>query len=369
MKNAIINGDSLEEMKKLETGSIDLIFADPPYWMRTNGNLYRINGDKYNGVRDYWDNQFRSLEDYKQFTEVWLKEARRLLKKNGTIWVIGSMQCIYTVGGLMQDLGFWFINDVVWKKSNPTPNFRGSRIVNAHEILIWAKKNKSSSFTFNYQTAKKLNGSTHANSNDSDRARLKQMQSVWELSVCSGHERLKNEKGDKLHSTQKPQELLKRVIAIASKPGDRVLDPFAGTMTTGAVAKRMGRQYIMIERDKTYYEKGKERIENTTEIMNGIAKADADRKKTRVKIEDMIHAGYLFLGEKLYDRHRVSHGTLTAKGKILHEDEELSIHELAGKIKKMASGRANGYDFWFVERNTELVSIDKIREDYRKALT
>lgn len=237
MYHKIINGETLNEMRQMPAKSIDLIFADPPYWMRTEGMLKRVEGTNYNGCADGWD-QFNSLEEYEEFTRKWLTECYRVLKPNGSIWVIGGMQCIYTIGAIMQQLGYWIINDVVWHKKNPTPNFMGTRLNNSHETLIWATKNKKSKFTFNYKTAKELNTDT-VEENDFKKGTRKQLGSVWKIAVCQGTERVKDEKGEKLHSTQKPEELLYRIIAISSNKEDVVLDPFGGTMTTAAMAKNL----------------------------------------------------------------------------------------------------------------------------------
>ncbi|MBR6160094.1 MAG: site-specific DNA-methyltransferase, partial [Lachnospiraceae bacterium] len=249
-ENVIINGNCIEEMNRLEAGSVDLIFADPPYWMRVGGILKRVGGDEFDGCDDEWD-RFSSLKDYEEFTQKWLEACHRVLKSDGSIWVIGSMQCIYTIGAIMQDTGFWLINDVIWHKKNPTPNFRGTRLNNSHETLIWAAKSKKSKYTFNYKTAKELNRDTVTDEEFCAGVR-KQMGSVWKMAVCAGNERIKDANGNKLHSTQKPLEMLERIIAISSKPGDVVLDPFGGTMTTAVVAKRLGRKYIMIEKDENY---------------------------------------------------------------------------------------------------------------------
>ena len=226
MYNVIINGETIHEMSKLPSESIDLIFADPPYFMQTTGILHRVEGTEFKGCDDDWD-KFPSLENYAAFSRNWLAQCQRLLKPSGSIWVIGSMQCIYTLGAIMQELGYWFINDVIWHKTNPTPNFMGTRLNNSHETLIWAVKDKHSKFTFHYKTAKALNSEASG----------RQMGSVWRFPVCSGNERLKDSSGHKLHSTQMPIAMLERIIAISSNIGDTVLDPFAGTMTTAAAAK------------------------------------------------------------------------------------------------------------------------------------
>ena len=211
MINKVICGDSIEEMNKMQPNSVDMIFADPPYWMRTEGVLKRVEGTDFNGCDDTWD-KFDSLEDYEDFTKKWLSACHRILKPNGSIWVIGGMQCIYTIGSIMQDLGYWLVNDVIWHKKNPTPNFMGTRLNNSHETLIWATKSKKSKYTFNYKTAKELNVDSITEDEYSKGVR-KQMGSVWRFPVCSGSERLKDENGEKLHSTQKPLEMLERIIA------------------------------------------------------------------------------------------------------------------------------------------------------------
>ena len=265
MYNIIINGETITEMRKLTPNCADLIFADPPYFMQTSGILNRPEGSEFQGCNDDWD-KFSSLADYADFSRHWLSECRRLLKPSGSIWVIGSMQCIYTLGSVMQELGFWFINDIIWQKSNPVPNFRGSRLNNSHETLIWAVRDKKAKYTFNYKTAKHLNGG-------------KQLGSVWTFPVCAGRERLKGSDGKKLHSTQKPQALLERIIAIASKMGDLVLDPFGGTMTTAAAAKRLGRRYIMIEREKIYCDAGQRRLDSVEFEDSDVARAEFEHKQ------------------------------------------------------------------------------------------
>lgn len=271
MYHKIINGETLSEMRQMPAKSIDLIFADPPYWMRTEGVLKRVEGTDYNGCADGWD-QFNSLEEYEEFTRQWLTECYRVLKPNGSIWVIGGMQCIYTIGAIMQQLGYWIINDVVWHKKNPTPNFMGTRLNNSHETLIWATKSKKAKFTFNYKTAKELNIDT-VDEDDFKKGTRKQLGSVWKIAVCQGAERIKDENGEKLHSTQKPEELLYRIIAISSNKGDVILDPFGRTMTTAAMAKKLGRSSIMIEMDKKYCEYGQKRVDAIKYEDTSIAKA------------------------------------------------------------------------------------------------
>ena len=364
--NIIINGECISKLKELQENSVDLIFADPPYWMRVEGILHRVDGTEFDGCDDEWDNQFETQDDYEKFTEDWLTECRRVLKKDGSIWVIGGMQCIYTIGGIMQKLGFWLINDVIWHKKNPTPNFKGTRLNNSHETLIWATKSKESKFTFNYKTAKELN-LDNVTMDEFKNGIRKQLGSVWRIGVCQGEERLKDNDGNKLHNTQKPEELLYRIITISSKLGDTVLDPFAGTMTTGAVAKKTGRNYIMIERESKYCLYGKKRLDDIDVVIGDIENAKFDIKPPRVKVEDMIKDGYLIEGERFYLKDKKNDiAILQGDAKLLFNNEILDMHTCAAKAKGVKAKRVNGFDYWYVERNNELVSIDIIRERYRK---
>ncbi|MDR2828702.1 MAG: site-specific DNA-methyltransferase [Acholeplasmatales bacterium] len=363
--NIIINGDSLLELKKIEDSSIDLIFADPPYWMRTTGTLQRVEGTVFNGVNDEWD-KFDSLEAYEQFTTDYLKECKRILKKDGSIWIIGGMQCIYTIGAIMQRLGFWIINDVVWHKTNPTPNFMGTRLNNSHETLIWATKSEKSKYTFNYKTAKELNIDFISQS-DYNKGVRKQLGSVWRLSVCNGNERIKDSDGNKLHSTQKPEELLYRIIAICTNLGDTVLDPFGGTMTTAAVAKKMGRNYIMIEKDSNYCKYGKERVDKVVTNITNIESSSADIKPLKVSLEEMIINNFFINGELFYLKNSPITAILLENGKLLYKEEVYDMHTLAAKAGNKKALRLNGFDYWFVKRNNELISIDVIRQEYRNS--
>ena len=364
IENVVIKGDTIEELKKIEDNTIDLIFADPPYWMRTNGVLKRVEGTEYDGCDDHWDNQFITLHDYNTFTYNWLKECRRVLKDNGAIWVIGSMQCIYSIGSIMQEIGFWIINDVVWHKKNPTPNFLGTRLNNSHETLIWATKGQKSKYTFNYKTAKELN-KDNVDDDQFEKGVRKQMGSVWKIGICQGSERLKNRSGEKLHNTQKPEELLRRVIAISSNVGDVVLDPFGGTMTTGAVAKKMGRQFIMIEREDEYIKYGLERINEVIPEVGDIEHATFDVKPMKVTMIEMIENDFFEAGELFYTKNLETSAVLTNEGKLIYENEILDIHTCAARAKKSKSTRLNGFDVWYVKRNQNMVGINSIRENYR----
>lgn len=363
--NTIINGDSIKEMKKLPEESVDLIFADPPYWMRTkNEPLKRVEGTIFDGVYEEWD-VFETLHDYNDFTEKWLKESKRVLKKNGSIWVICGMQCIHSIGFIMQKLGFWIINEVIWQKTNPTPNFMGTRLNNSHETLIWATKSSKSKYTFNYKTAKELNEFT-IDSKQYEIGERRQLGSIWKLPVSSGLERLKDDNGNKLHSTQKPFKLLYMILAISSKLDQVILDPFAGTMTTGAAAKAMGRKYIMIEKVKKYCDYGEKRIKNENKTIGLIEKSTFDIKPPKVTIGDMIREGYLISGEKLYFKNTSNSAELKSNGKALYIENELSIHELAAIFSTRNASRLNGFEYLTVKRNDQFKYLHEIRTNYRK---
>ncbi len=365
MKDIIINGNSIDEMNKMKANSVDLIFADPPYWMRVEGALMRVEGTEFNGCNDEWD-QFTSLNDYEEFTRKWLEACYRILKPNGSIWVIGGMQCIYSIGAIMQQIGYWLINDVIWHKKNPTPNFKGTRLNNSHETLIWATKSRKSKYTFNYKTAKELNVDTILE-DEYQKGVRKQMGSVWKFSVCSGKERLKDNEGNKLHSTQKPQEMLERIIAISSNMGDIVLDPFGGTMTTGAAAKKLGRSYIMIERDKKYCEYGRKRLEEIIFEENEIVLAKYDEKPLKVTVTEMIENGFLNENESFSFKDGKPVAELRKDGKLLFNNEIIDMHSCAAVARKVKAKRLNGFDYWHVIREGKPVSIAIIRERYRNS--
>ena len=284
--NQIIAGDCIEVMNSLPEGSVDLIFADPPYNLQLKGDLHRPDNSRVDAVDDHWD-QFKSFQVYDDFTTAWLKAARRLLKPNGAIWVIGSYHNIFRVGASLQDQGFWILNDVVWRKSNPMPNFRGKRFTNAHETMIWAGKSEDSKYTFNYEALKALNEGI-------------QMRSDWVLPICTGHERLKDEQGDKAHPTQKPESLLHRVLVGSTNPGDIVLDPFFGTGTTGAVAKMLGREYIGIEREEAYRKVAEKRISKVRKFdREALTVSASKRSEPRVPFGQLVERGMLRPGGEL----------------------------------------------------------------------
>ena len=333
--NQILLGDCIDRMKQLPDGSVDAVFADPPYNLQLGRKtLYRPEDQTAaRAVRDSWDS-FGSDAEYDDFTRQWLGECKRVLKPDGAFWVIGSYHNIFKVGAIMQELGFWILNDVVWVKTNPMPNFRGTRLTNAHETLIWATPRKTGKYAFNYETMKKLNGG-------------KQMRSDWNIDICLGAERLKDALGKSLHSTQKPAELLRRVILCSTKAGDTILDPFFGSGTTGAVAKELGRNFIGIEREEEYISGAQARIAAVqSRDLAELEVAAPKRDEARVAFAELISAGLLRAGQ-----------TLIGKG---------SIHVMAAKIQRSVS--FNGWDYWSAEKaDGTLVPIDNLRKLVREA--
>jgi len=350
----IIEGDCVAQMEALPASSVDLIFADPPYNLQLEGELRRPNNSKVDAVDDDWD-QFASNADYDRFTREWLTAARRVLKENGTIWVIGSYHNIFRVGTTMQDLGFWLLNDVIWRKTNPMPNFRGRRFTNAHETLIWAAKSRDQkSYTFNYEAMKQLNDEL-------------QMRSDWHLPICAGGERLRDESGTKSHSTQKPEALLHRVVLSSTNAGDVVLDPFFGSGTTGAVAKRLGRRFIGIERDPNYVRVARRRIDAIVPgDEDAIAVTRSKKSEPRIPFGTLVERGLLKPGVVLTGlggRHRAK---VRADGSLVCADATGSIHRIAAHVQGLDA--CNGWTFWHVERKGALVSIDDFRTKLRASL-
>ena len=354
--DSIIVGDCIKTMEALPEGSIDLIFADPPYNLQLGGDLHRPNNSKVDAVDNDWD-QFESLQAYDEFTRRWLAAARRALKPDGSIWVIGSYHNIFRLGYILQDLGFWILNDVIWRKTNPMPNFRGRRFTNAHETLIWAGKSKDSKYTFNYQSMKALNEDL-------------QMRSDWTLPLCTGAERLKDADGNKAHPTQKPESLLYRVILSSTRKGDVVLDPFFGTGTSGAVAKKLGRHYIGIERDPAYAAFAKERIEGIDPLADNVVDIKPKRELPRVPFGTLIERGLLKPGAVLMDskkRHRAmvyADGSVMAQNQI--DTERGSIHKVGAAVQGAPS--CNGWTFWHYQDGGKALPIDRLRDKVRATL-
>jgi len=345
--DTILKGDCVAALDRLPEKSIDVIFADPPYNLQLDGDLHRPDQSKVDAVDDHWD-QFESFAAYDAFTRAWLLAARRVLKPNGTIWVIGSYHNIFRVGSTMQDLGFWILNDVVWRKTNPMPNFRGRRFQNAHETLIWASRDqKGKSYTFNYEALKASNDDI-------------QMRSDWLFPICTGAERLKNESGDKLHPTQKPEALIARVMLASTKPGDVVLDPFFGSGTTGAVAKRLGRHFVGVEREQAYIDAANERIAAVTPMAAGdLAGMTSKRAEPRVAFVSLIDAGVMKPGTVLYDAKKRWAARVRADGTLSFGDKAGSIHRVGAEVQGLDA--CNGWTFWHYERNGGLTQIDELR--------
>ncbi|GLK77080.1 methyltransferase [Methylopila jiangsuensis] len=349
--DTILIGDCVAQLEKLPAASVDLVFADPPYNLQLRGDLRRPDDSLVDAVDDAWD-QFESFQAYDAFTRAWLLAVRRVLKPTGTLWVIGSYHNIFRVGATMQDLSFWILNDIVWRKSNPMPNFRGRRFTNAHETLIWASKSADAKgYTFNYEALKAGNEDL-------------QPRSDWLIPICSGGERLKGDDGRKIHPTQKPEALLARVLLAASKPGDVVLDPFFGSGTTGAVAKRLGRHFVGVERDRDYAAAAQARIDAVVPLgAETLAPAPAKRDAPRVAFASVVERGLLRPGDRLTDARRRYEATVRADGTLALGTVIGSIHRI-GAIAQGAES-CNGWTFWHAETANGLAPIDAFRETIR----
>jgi modification methylase len=352
--NQILVGDCIAKLQELPDESIDLIFADPPYNLQLEGALSRPDQSVVDAVDDDWD-KFASFAHYDDFTRLWLTNIRRVMKKNATIFIIGSYHNIFRVGTILQDLGFWILNDIVWHKANPMPNFRGRRFTNAHETMIWASKSaEAKNYTFNYETLKAGNEDC-------------QVRSDWFLPICTGAERLKEASGRKTHPTQKPEALLQRVLLSASNPGDIVLDPFFGSGTTGAVAKKLGRHFVGIERDEIYAKAARARIEAVTPLpAETLAAAPSKRSEPRIAFASLVEAGLIRAGETLVDsKHRHS--------ALVRADGTLALNSIIGSIHKigaLAQGlpACNGWTFWHCKRDGKYEPIDSLRASIRESL-
>ncbi|HET6971441.1 MAG TPA: site-specific DNA-methyltransferase [Phenylobacterium sp.] len=349
--DTILRGDCLEELKKLPERSVDLVFADPPYNLQLGGDLLRPDNSKVDAVDDHWD-QFESFAAYDAFTRAWLKECRRVLKDDGALWVIGSYHNVFRVGAAVQDLGFWILNDIVWRKSNPMPNFKGTRFTNAHETLIWAAKSRGGRrYTFNYDAMKMANDEL-------------QMRSDWTLPLCTGEERLKDETGSKAHPTQKPEALLHRVIMASSKPGDIILDPFFGTGTTGAVARRLGRKFIGIEREETYAAIAEQRIAKVIPAApEEMAVTGSKKSEPRVPFGSIVEAGLLRAGDILYDPQGRHAARVRSDGSLVVGDVSGSIHKVGAMVQSAPA--CNGWTYWHFKTDKGLAPIDVLRAKVR----
>jgi len=344
----ILPGDCVAAMRSLPTASVDLVFADPPYNLQLGGDLARPDGSHVDAVTDHWD-QFDSMAVYDKFTREWLTEARRVLKPDGALWVIGSYHNIFRVGAILQDFGFWILNDIVWRKTNPMPNFKGTRFTNAHETLIWASMGEKSRYHFNYRAMKTLNDEL-------------QMRSDWVLPICSGGERLK-ENGKKAHPTQKPEALLYRVLLATTEKGDVVLDPFFGTGTTGAVAKRLGREWIGCEREDFYREVATKRIDRELPLdESALTTMQSARTAPKVAFGAVVEAGLIPPGSQIFDKKRRFIATVRTDGSLECQGKTGSIHGLGKELQGAPS--CNGWAFWHYEQGGEVQPIDAARQLY-----
>ena len=351
--NRVLVGDCLEELRKLPGESVDLVFADPPYNLQLERDLLRPNNTVVDGVHDDWD-KFSSFETYDRFSRAWLAECRRILKPNGAIWVIGSYHNIFRLGTALQDLGFWIQNDIVWRKTNPMPNFRGKRFTNAHETLIWAGREQKSRVTFNYEAMKALNDDL-------------QMRSDWLFPICAGPERLKDGNGRKAHPTQKPEALLHRVLLASTNAGDVVLDPFFGTGTTGAVARRLGRKWLGIERDPTYAAAARERIDKVRPLPPSTLEITrSKRAEPRVPFGTIIELGILEAGAALTDERGRIRAEVKADGTLAVEGRQGSIHRLGAQVQGKSA--CNGWTYWHFEVEGQRKPIDALREVAKRQL-
>ena len=348
--DTILVGDCVDHMNSLPAGSVDLIFADPPYNLQLEAGLTRPDQSKVDAVDDEWD-KFDSFAHYDAFTNAWLRAARRVLKPDGAIWVIGSYHNIFRVGTALQDLDYWMLNDVIWRKANPMPNFRGTRFTNAHETLIWAARSQKSRVTFNYEAMKQANDDT-------------QMRSDWLFPICAGGERLKNEDAEKVHPTQKPEALLYRIMTATTKPGDVVLDPFFGTGTTGAVAKKLGRHFIGIERESTYISAALKRISEIKPLQSDALETMMPKRALpRVAFGSLVEQGMIMPGTTLFDAKKRFSAIVRADGSLSADSHTGSIHKVGALVQ--GAEACNGWTFWHFQNGKQQLPIDDLRAEIR----
>jgi len=347
----IIQGDCIEQLRKIPDKSVDLVFADPPYNLQLGGDLLRPDNSKVDAVDDHWD-QFESFRAYDDFTRAWMAECQRVLKDDGALWVIGSYHNIFRVGTVLQDLGFWILNDVVWRKSNPMPNFKGTRLANAHETLIWAAKSRGAKrYTFNYDAMKMANDEV-------------QMRSDWTLPLCTGEERIKGADGHKAHPTQKPEALLYRVILTSTRPGDVILDPFFGVGTTGAAAKRLGRRFIGIERESEYIAHARERIRKVIPVSpEDLDVMGSKKSEPRVPFGTIVEAGLLRAGDTVWCPKGQRAAKVRADGSLAIGDLTGSIHKVGAMVQSQPA--CNGWTYWHFKSDKGLAPIDVLRSKVR----
>ncbi len=350
--DTILVGDCLHLLKQLPDQSMDLVFADPPYNLQLQGDLSRPDHSAVDAVRNDWD-QFESFEAYDAFSRAWLLECRRVLKPDGGLWLIGTYHNIFRLGTVLQDLGFWMLNDIIWRKSNPMPNFKGTRFTNAHETLIWCSKTKDARPTFNYEAMKSLNDDL-------------QMRSDWTLPLCTGHERLKGPDGKKLHPTQKPEALLYRVISATTKPGDRILDPFMGSGTTGAVARLLNRHFIGIDQDQAYADAAQQRIEGIVPCHADATAIKSKKSEPRIPFGNLLEQGLIRPGTTLHGPSRRFKARVASDGTLVTSALRGSIHQVGAGVQGAPS--CNGWTFWHVDVEGHLVPLDRLRQKLRAGL-
>lgn len=350
--DTIVLGDCIAELNKLPPASVDLVFADPPYNLQLEGALVRPDNSMVDAVDDDWD-KFASFETYDNFTRAWLSACRRVMKPDATLFVIGSYHNIFRVGAILQDLGFWMLNDIIWRKANPMPNFRGRRFTNAHETLIWAARDaKAKGYTFHYEALKSGNEDS-------------QVRSDWFFPICTGDERVKDEDGRKAHPTQKPEALLAKIILAATNPGDVIIDPFFGSGTTGAVAKKLGRHFIGFEREKSYERVAKKRIAAVTPVPpEAFAAPPSKRTEPRVAFSVLIDNGMIKPGAELFDEKRRYSAVVRADGTLMVNGIVGSIHKIGALVQGLPA--CNGWTFWCVEKKGKAILIDEMRSEIRR---
>tara|TARA_Y100000590_G_C15615376_1_gene975515 strand:- start:236 stop:1303 length:1068 start_codon:yes stop_codon:yes gene_type:complete len=349
-KNSIILGDSLEILKKIPDKSVDLIFADPPYNLQLKDTLYRPDQSTVEAVTNEWD-KFESYKSYDNFCLIWLKECKRILKDKGSFWVIGSYHNILRLGTSIQNLGFWILNDIIWNKTNPMPNFRGTRFTNAHETLLWCTSSRKAKYTFNYQNLKELNDG-------------KQMRSDWYIPICAGKERLREKNNQRSHPTQKPEALLYRILIASTNKGDIVLDPFLGSGTTAVVAKKLKRKYIGFDQDKEYIKLASKRLKNTKPLNDEIVTMSKSRKDLpKIPFGELVEQGIIPPGAVLTDKKERFKAKVTVDGSIKVNNISGSIHQVGAEIQGLPS--CNGWDFWHFKNKSTTVLLDNVRDKYR----
>ena len=350
-KNNIIHGDSLDILKTIPDKSIDLIFADPPYNLQLNDTLYRPDQTTVEAVTNDWD-KFENYDVYDQFSYKWLSECKRILKDGGALWVIGSYHNIFRLGSCIQNIGFWILNDIIWHKKNPMPNFRGTRFTNAHETLLWCTTSRKAKYTFNYQNLKELNEG-------------KQMRSDWYIPICSGKERLRKKNNQRSHPTQKPEALLYRIILASSKKDDLILDPFLGSGTTAVVAKKLQRNFIGIEQNKKYISLAKKRLTKTKSLNDEIVSIAQSRKDLpKVPFGELVEQGIIPPGAVLTDSKNRYKAIVKIDGTIMSENINGSIHQVGARIQGLPN--CNGWDYWHLKNNQSNILLDVLRDQYRK---